>query len=242
MSFYGWRGKIGHVFPARVYDSTANELHQMAPEGVLVGATSLNIQKLVSEEFEKALLGYEDAAKALAFENYQCIIIGGDPIITRQGPGFDKELIERIENIVQIPVTTTITASMDALRELKAKKIAVAAPYAEEISKRLIDFLEANDFEIVSTHLEGITNNYELAEMPFNASYEYARLAVKDRDDVDAIYLPCARWPVTNNINWMEEDFQIPVVGSAQSMMWWGLKTIGVGLPLNGYGKLLQMK
>ena len=64
---YGWRGRIGHVSPA-LHDTQGLESDKLLPQGVMMVTTTLNVQNLVKEEFERAFSIMEQGALALARE------------------------------------------------------------------------------------------------------------------------------------------------------------------------------
>src|SRR4030042_2661875 len=108
---YGWRGRFGHVSPA-LHDTQAYEMDQLLPEGVMVITTTLNVQNLVKEEFERAFSIMEAGALALAREEAGALIIGGDPIFCLMGLGSHQKMIDTVFSKTHIPTSTTLSASM----------------------------------------------------------------------------------------------------------------------------------
>jgi maleate cis-trans isomerase len=47
--------------------------------------------------------------------------------------------------------------------------------------------------------------------------------------------------PIAASIETIERDTGLPVVTSTQAMTWWGLRSIGVEDPIEGFGKLLTL-
>ncbi len=236
---YGWRGKIGHVCPA-IYDTGACEFEKILPEGVITVTVTLNVQQLVMSEFERAAGIMIDGAKKLADEDAGVIIIGGDPLITMKGVGSDQQVIAEIQRLTGKPATTSITTAMEGLRAMGAKRIAIASPYTEErdlVTKR---FLEGNGFDVAAVKSLGIVKNVELTRLPFDTSYHVALEAFRAAKGIQAIYLPCGRWPVVGNLRAIEDDTGACAVSSIQSMAWFGLKTLGVREKITGYGRLLE--
>lgn len=237
--YYGWRGKIGHVCPA-IYDTGAYEFEQILPAGVITVTVTLNVQQLVASEFERAAGLLVDGAKKLAEEDAGVIIAGGDPIIAMKGVGSDQRIIAEIRELTGKPASTTVTAAMDGLRALGAKRIAIASPYTEERNLILKRFLEGNGFEVAAVKNLGIVKNVELTRIPFHVSYKHALEAFRSAHGIQGIYLPCARWAVVGNLRAIEEDTGAVAVSSIQSMAWFGLKSLGIREKIRGYGRLLE--
>jgi maleate isomerase len=236
---YGWRGKIGHVCPA-IYDTGAYEFEQLLPDGVITVTVTLNVQQLIPSEFERAAALMIDAAKKLADEDADVVIAGGDPLIAMNGVGADRKVIVQIREATGKPASTSLTTAMDGLRALGAKRIAIASPYTEERNLVTKKFLEGNGFDVPVVKSLGIVKNVELTRLPFHASYQLALEAFRAADGIEGIYLPCGRWPVVGNLRAIEQDTGAYAVSSIQSMAWFGLKELGIGEKITGYGRLLE--
>lgn len=133
-----------------------------------------------------------------------------------------------------------MTAAMDALKSLGARRIVISSPYTEERNLMLKRFLEGNGFEVVAMNGLGIVKNVELTRLPFHVSYQRAVEAIRSAEEVDGVYLPCGRWPVVGNLQAIENDTGAAAVSNIQAMAWFGLKSLGIHERIAGYGKLLE--
>ena len=78
--------------------------------------------------------------------------------------------------------------------------------------------------------------------MPTHESYRLASEVVHRSDEkVDGIYIPCAAWPAVENIGALEDDTKLPVVTSFQAMLWHCLRKLGLGVKVEGYGRLFEI-
>lgn len=236
---YGWRGRFGHVSPA-LHDTQGFEFDKLLPEGVMVVTTTLNVQNLVKEEFERAFSMMEQGALALAREEAGAIIIGGDPIFCLKGLGSHKMMIDAVVNKTGIPTSTTLSASMDGLRSLGVRRLVIATPFVAERDEALRRYLEGSGFEVLGMKGLGITRNVDLTRVPFHASYQLALDVFRKAKGAEGIYLPCSRWPVVANIGPLEKDLGVPVVSNVQAMAWFGLKSLGIKEKVVGYGTLME--
>lgn len=236
---YGWRGRIGHVSPA-LHDTQRFEFGQLLPEGVMVVTTTLNVQNLVEAEFERAFAMMEQGALSLAREEVGAIIIGGGPIFSFKGVGSHQNIIDAVYAKTGVPTSTTISTSMGALKSLGVRHLVVATPFVSERDEALCRYLEGSGFEVLAIRGLGITRNVDLTRVPFHASYQLAVEVFSKAKRAEAIYLPCSRWPVVENIDPLEKDLGIPVVSNVQAMTWFGLKSLGIKEEIKGYGTLLK--
>jgi len=206
----------------------------------MVVTTTLNVQNLVQAEFERAFTVMEQGALALAREEVGAIIIGGDPIFCLKGLGSHQKMVDTVYAKTGIPTSTTLSASMDALKSLEVRRLAIATPFVPERDEALCRYLEGSGFEVVAIKGLGITRNVDLTRVPFHASYQLAVEVFKKAKGVEGIYLPCSRWPVVGNIGPLEKDLGVPVVSNVQAMTWFGLKSLAIKEQVKGYGTLLE--
>jgi len=206
----------------------------------MVVTTTLNVQNLVQAEFERAFTIMEQGALALAREEVGAIIIGGDPIFCLKGLGSHQKMVDAVYAKTGIPTSTTLSASMDALKSLEVRRLAIATPFVPERDEALCRYLEGSGFEVVAIKGLGITRNVDLTRVPFHASYQLAMEVFRKAKGAEGIYLPCSRWPVVGNIGPLEMDLGVPVVSNVQAMAWFGLKSLGIREQVRGYGTLLE--
>lgn len=236
---YGWRGRIGVVCPA-IHDTQAFEFDRILPKGIMVVTTTLNVQNLVEEDFNRSFTMMEQGALALAREEVGAIIIGGDIIFAFKGLGSHQKIADAVYTKTQIPTSTTISASMDAFKALGVKRLAVATPYAPERNDALRRYLENSGFEVLAIKGLGITRNVDLTRVPFHASYQVAVEAFHKAKTAEGVYIMCQRWPVVGNIDPLEKDLKVPVCSSTQAMAWFGLKALGIKEQIKGFGTILE--
>ena len=225
---YGWRGKFGFINPS-ICDTVLLEFYRLLPEGVLVTPVDLQIQNLVDSEFEQAMGKIEEGVKVLDYEEVDMMIVGGTPPITKLGFDADKKIINRIQKLIGKPVSTTPTAEVDAMRSLGLKRIALVSPYVEALNQHLKSYLEYCGFEVVVIKGLGIVKNVDLTKQNFDTAYMVAKEAYREANGlVDGIFLTCPRWPTVRSITPLEKDLGVPVVTTAQALVWKALNTLGI--------------
>ena len=123
----GWRAHLGAIFPTPVPGRVIREFYEVVPDGVDLTASSLTIRQLAKEDLEEATAGIERAAEQMArFEVDRIYFLGVPPIVLR-GPGYDRELIARMEKAAGRPASTDITGVMEAFRALGLRRLVMAA-------------------------------------------------------------------------------------------------------------------
>lgn len=236
---YGSRGSIGHVCPSIPLDMILNEVDLMMPDDVMMVYSSLYIERLRDEDFDRAIAKLDEAVSHMVEGAADCVVVGGGPVVAALGS--DEGVVSRTKEIANVPAQSTTGAMIAGIKHFDAKKLAVATPYPDFRNDLLKKYLEGQGFEVVAMGGLGIDRAAEIAKMPFDRPYEHAKaVAAQVPDHVDAMYIPCARFPVVRSIEAIEKETGIPVVTSTQAMVWWGLRTIGIDDIIEGYGSLLR--
>jgi len=236
---YGWRARIGSI-TATPTEHFAYEFYKMAPPGVVCVPTCVYVDRVNKEELDKQREELLRVVKGLAMAEVDYIIVGGAPMIFVAGFGEDKRLLAEIKKITPIPTTTDITCTMDAFNHLGVKKIAIATPLQDAVNQKLKAYLEHEGYQVLTIKNLNILRNIDISRIPQETSYKLAREAYLAAPEAEAIYLPCAVWPVMENVDAMERDFGIPVVANFATKYWAAMKTLRIKHEIKGYGKLLE--
>lgn len=236
---YGWRGKIGHIAPSRG-DIFVYEFYQMAPKGVVLFNSTGTIRQLDRDNIERQIVRVEEAAVDLVETGVDLIIIGGSPLFTSQGVGSDIRTAQKVQERVKLPVTTGITAEVEALKQMGIKKVVVATPHEPQMDAMMKAFLEGSGFQVLNIGGLGIRRNAEISKAPEHASYRLAKkLFFETKEKADGVFIHCPRWPTIGHIELLEKELGCPVVTSSQCYTWWGLKLLNIKETITGYGLLM---
>ena len=234
---FGWRKRIGGISPT-VMEVVPYDFYRMVPDGIgLVGITC-NIEFWDNENFDQALAKLEDGARYLGSRAVDYVIHFGAPLVASRGHGFDAELIAKIEEIAGVPATTSIRSAADGLRQLGARKVALASPYPEEVNRNVAAFLEADGFEVVGRHTRDVVFK-ALQDVHTEEIYKFAGEVVAASPGADALYIPCPQWPAADAVDAIERDCGLPVVASDPADFWAAFSGLGLRLKIGGFGQLL---
>src|SRR6266849_2736206 len=96
----------------------------------------------------------ESGARYLATAGVDVISYGCTTGSFFKGPGWDREMLERIEKTAWVSAVAASPSVVEALRALGARRISVATPYPEWNNTRLRAYLEAHGFEILNLEAE----------------------------------------------------------------------------------------
>jgi len=170
----GWRGRIGLIFPAPG-GAPDFEYHERVPEGVGIFIARLPFEACTVDGLSIMGTFVEDAAALVAQAKVDLILFACTTGSLVKGPGYDKQLIARIEKRTGIPALTTSTAVVDAMNALKMKKIAVATPYSDEVNEAETRFLEGSGFKVSAIRGLGNTDPLAMGKVRHERMYRLSR-------------------------------------------------------------------
>jgi maleate isomerase len=234
---FGYRARIGCISPS-VIELNAYDFYRIVPQGVGLIAVTCMVGGWKEEAYKHALAQVEACAHELKRRSCDFIIHGGAPLVLSQGKGFETDLVEKLQQITGVSCTTSIVAAMDAFRDLSASRLAVVDPYPPALNEKVKKYLKDWGFEVSS--LVGLETSFtESSVASIGDIYRAAKKAVKEARNAEAIFIPCANFPVVDVIEDIETDLGIPVIANITSQLYVAFKAIGMREKINGYGILL---
>lgn len=237
-----WRARIGVLFPGN--SIVDRELWQWVPDGVSVHIYRLGSFETLDEPYSAAVAlrrsqspQLEAATENLRIVEPSCVTYACTSGSFVGGVGHDQTIIERLARIARVPVSTTSTAMVRALRTLGVGRVAVGVPYLGEVGERLRAFLEGSGFKVVSVSALNLPHGF--ATVPAAEAYRLARRA--DTPDAEAVFIACTALHTLEVLEPLEDDLGKPVVTANQATMWDALRLAGVSTTrLDGRGTLYQ--
>jgi maleate isomerase len=119
--------------------------------------------------------------------------------------------------------TTTSGALVEALHLLGVRRLAIATPYIQPVTDRLVGFLADSAVETVASEGLGLLGNI------WRVGYEQVVDIVRavDRPDADALFISCTNLPTYDIVEPLEQALGKPVITANQVTMWASLRAIG---------------
>ncbi|WP_148881944.1 maleate cis-trans isomerase family protein [Thermococcus aciditolerans] len=232
---YGWRGRLGLIVPSS-NTTMEMELHSALPEGVSLHTARVPLKNVTEEELVKMNAMAVESARLLRDAGVELILYGCTSGSFIGGKDYEKEIEANVEEEVNVPVVSTSTAVVEALRILDAQAVLVITPYTDEINAREREFLEANEFEVLDIRGLGIEDNTQIGKLEPHEAYRLAKASFMD--EADAIFISCTNLRTFEIIEVLEEDLGVPVVTSNQASLWLALRQMDVMERIPGLGKL----
>jgi maleate cis-trans isomerase len=207
------------------------------PKGVTLVLTTLAVADRTPEELARSYEISLHAAADMARVGVDLMVLGGVPINLLRGYDHVEELIEETQARIGVPVTTSLTAQLEAMRRTGARKVAIAHPFPQVQSKPFVDIVEHYGF-VCSGAKGGGKTGRELGLIPLEMSADLCRSLKRDYPDADTMWLPCPHWACVEAIEDIERELGVTVITANQAITWQALRRCGIGDRLTGRGRL----
>lgn len=120
---------------------------------------------------------------------------------------------------------STSGALVRALKHLSVGRVAVATPYDEAITGKLVDYLAEAGVTVSGTSQLGLAGR--IWRVPYATTLELARAAFGD-GDCDAVFVSCTNLPSYDLIVPLEAELGVPVITANQVTIWAALQMAGL--------------
>ena len=221
---------------------TARQL--IRPERFTFHSARMRMKHVTKEELA-AMDGQSDRC-ALELSDARVDVLGYACLVAIMSMchGYHRESQARLaavtaDNNAAAPVVTSAGALVEALAVMKAKRIAVVAPYMKPLTQMVIDYIAAEGFEVVAHKALEISDNLKVAAHdPANLP---AIVAGLDLSNVDVIVLSaCVQMPSLASVAKVEALTGKPVVTAAIATTYQMLKALDLEPIVPGAGALLS--
>ena len=233
----GWKARIGYLSPS-VFE-TPSDWDLILPAGFTMVSSGLNVQAHTSEEFNKAIAALGAGLGIFKAEECDAILLGGITLGTQRGYQFEQEVMAQLSEQVGLPVSTAMSATVEAMKHLKVRSTVIATAYKESINQAVKKYYQDGGLEVLAIKGLEVSKPVDQVKLPDYSSYKVARELFKQHPEVDGMLLQ-GRWRTVAYAQELEDDTGRPAVSSTAASLWWVMHVLGIKVPIEGYGRLLR--
>lgn len=230
--------RIGLVVPwaTNVVPSEAAEMYP----GVEFVSRGVNVRSLTPEGYEDAWHAIVPAARELASEGVQAVMVIGTSLTFYRGVEAHAQLLSTLRDATGLPVSTMSAAIVDGLRAVGGKRINVCTAYADEVNKRLGTFLTDSGFEVIALEGFGLTRFGAASEKTEEDIIDLAGRTCEKAPEADAMLVSCGGLRTLHAGKVIEDKWDVPVVSSMPAALWEAIRIAGGSGYVAGCGRLLE--
>ncbi len=207
-------------------------------------SSRMRMKKVVKEEL--AAMDAESDRCALELSDARVDVLGYACLVAimAMGTGYHRQSEQRLtahtqQNGANAPVLTSAGALVDALSIMKAKRIALVAPYMTPLTNLVVDYIASEGFDVIDHIALEIPDNLEVGRHDVNKLPDI--VAGLNYQDADVIVLSaCVQMPSLGAIAKVEALTGKPVVTAAVATTYAMLKALELEPVVPGAGALLS--
>jgi maleate isomerase len=192
------------------------DFYRRTPPGVTVHTGRMFMEETTAEAEERMLDEFATpAARALATARPDVVVFGCTSAGALRGNDYDGLLCERLSQLSAAPVVSVIASVRRAIGSRRGTRIGVITPYVDELNDKIRASLEADGVHVVGIHGLGITENFEIAEVPPDEIVEFGKRCFMGAD-IDLLFASCTNFRAVDARERLQEQVGVPVVTSNQ--------------------------
>jgi len=190
--------------------------------------------------------GLEEMMAQVVAEAIKCasakadvIVQCGSPGVFLKGVGYDQQVIDAMQKATGVKSTTMMTAMVEGLRAVGAKRIALGSTYVEHVNAKMKAYLEALGFTVLA--VEGLEQLYpdQCIDLEPDVSYQLGKRVFEKSGGAEAVLLSCAGMQTFACHAALETQTGVPVITSNQASLWLALRMAGIPDKIPSLGQLL---
>ena len=238
MAYTSWRGTVGAIKPT-MRPGGLEELIRMLPEGIGLIPLFLDIRRGTREEFKEVMTAYEAGVARLAEAKVDLIHPEGAPPFMVRGYKGERKLLDSWEKKYKVPVFTSGTNHIAALKALGIKKFVGATYFTGDINQTFAKYFTEAGFTVMA--MDGISVPFEeVGKLSAQEVYAHIKRTFLKHPKAEAIYMLGTGWRVLDVIDLLEQDLGVPVIHPVPARCWEIQKRLHVREPVRGFGRLAR--
>lgn len=207
--------RLGYVIPHLYTDMDAYQFYRVAPEGMMLVTTGLDLKEYSVEAVERELPPLRARVELLAAKKVDRIALSGVPVAAALGRVRMQEILREAEDRTGIACDTDLEAHIGVLRRFGATRVALATRWPEAVNQALTRYLGDADIEVIACRSRGRSldqNKTASPEDDHHLALELGREALRATPGAQALLLPGGLWNAIHAVPLLERDFEGPVL------------------------------
>jgi maleate isomerase len=237
---YGYRARIGYTVAAITTEVFPIDFYKIVPDGVSLMMFMLPLGERSPEDVKKCYDLSIEGAKTMADCGADIVLLGGLPINLSRGGETLAQLMQRLQDEIGVPVTSSATAQQKAFRALGSRKVGTVHPFKPAQNARhdrqMKDFFGLEPAGVYA----GGWDLKTVGAIPLECALEWGRALQQEHPEIDTINFAQPHWRVIDAIETLEQELKVNVMTSLQAIAWESMRMAGIDDHVAGFGRLLR--
>ncbi|MGE5523738.1 MAG: hypothetical protein ACM3SS_08475 [Rhodospirillaceae bacterium] len=222
--------QLGYVIPHVYTDLDAYQFYRVAPEGMMLVTTGLNLREYSLAAVETELPALWQRFDVLAKKKVDRISLSGVPVASALGRVRMREILAEGKSRTGLECDTDLEAHIAVLQHFGAARIALATRWPEAVNAALTRYLADAGIEVVACRSRARTldeNKHASAGADHELALELGRQVLEEAPAAQALLMPGGLWFAIHAAPMLEAEFGKPVLLNITSTTWAALRAAG---------------
>ena len=207
--------QLGYVIPHRYTDMDAYQFYRVAPEGMMLVTTGLNLQGHSLAAVEQELPTFWERVDLLAKKKVDRIALSGVPVASMLGRTRMLEILAEAQARTGLPCDTDLEAHIATLKNFGATRVALATRWHEPTNTALTRYLTEAGIEVIACRSRGMsfgeTKGSSAADDHLLA-LELGGQVLRETPGAQALLMPGGLWHAIHAVPLLEAEYGRPVL------------------------------
>lgn len=230
--------RVGVIKPT-LTSRSLQDLKDLLPEGIELVDEQMGFAYRSLDEFRQAMPAYAEKVARLAANGVDMIHPEGAPPFMLQGLAEETHLIGEWRKRHGVPVFTTGSTQVAAMKALGVKRFVGFTPFSGELADAFARYFSDAGFTVLAMGkpVGDDESVYKLAvaEIGKRIVEAFSRAPA----GAEALYILGSDWRALDVIEEVEVKLGIPVLHPVRVRLWYICRTLGRNAPMAGHGRLL---
>ena len=206
---------LAYISPHAYTDMDAYQFYRVAPEGMMLVTTGLNLQGHSLEAVESELPAFWDRVDLLARRKVDRIALSGVPVASMLGRRRMLEILAKAQERSGIPCDTDFEAHIAALKHFGATKIALATRWPETTNSAVTRYLAEAGIEVIACRSRASSfgiRKESSAHDDHLLALELGGQVLRETPQAQALLMPGGLWHAIHAVPMLEAEYGRPVL------------------------------
>lgn len=222
--------QLGYVIPHLYTDLDAYQFYRVAPEGMMLVTTGLNLKEYSLAAVKRELPTLWERFDLLAKKKVDRISLSGVPVASALGRTKMLGILAEARARTGLPCDTDLEAHIATLRHLRATRIALATRWPEQVNAALTGYLAEAGIEVIACRSRARSlaeNKQSSAADDHLLALELGGQVLRETPDAQALLMPGGLWYAIHAVPLLEAEYGRPVLLNILSTTWAALHAAG---------------
>jgi len=215
--------QLGYVIPHLYTDLDAYQFYRVAPEGMMLVTTGLDLKDYSLAAVEQELHALRQRFDLLAKKRVDRIALSGVPVASVLGRKRMREILSECEARTGLPCDTDLEAHIAVLQHIGATRIALATRWPDVMNATLTRYLADAGVEVVACRSRPRSLDENKNAGPADdhlLALELGGQALREAPQAQALLMPGGLWYAIHAVPLLEAEHGRPVLLNILSTTW----------------------